>query len=272
MSTSMPDAGLFAKLFDDAAVFPPRSASLNDALRLRTARTGHLAADLVGPLLLPPPLVAAALTLPEPQILTVVGRPGMTFADVLAAATAVAEHGWHALASIQTTFNNRWQDTLSFGVPVAIEVQPGDGVTLDELVAAGATDQVRAKLRLGVTPLTSAPSPAQIASFLHDCVHRGLSFKLTGGTPHAITFEDETGVHAGFLNLLAATAALQDGDTEGGAALLLDERRADEVAARLGEVDTSQADVIRNAFQASGSVDPDESIADLRSLGLIAGA
>ncbi|HRW02759.1 MAG TPA: hypothetical protein P5314_13375, partial [Tetrasphaera sp.] len=59
---SLPRA-LFASLFDDAAVFPPGNSPLDTAVaeHRRLARGFHR--DLIGPLLLPPAAIPAALDL-----------------------------------------------------------------------------------------------------------------------------------------------------------------------------------------------------------------
>lgn len=271
MSTSLPPVSLFTKLFDDAAVFPPSSHSLRDALARRKERTTTADAQFVGPLLLPPPLVAAALGQPEPLLITVVGRAGSPLADVVAAATAVAEHSWHSLASIQFAYTDSWRDALHLGTPVAVEVPHGaEGITLlDQLAEQAETQQVRAKLRTGSTPTTPVPSPAQLAAFISGCISRDLSFKLTGGMHHAITYDASQEQQFGFLNVLNATATLLEGDTEGGAALLLDERRASDVVDRIRTIDGEHASGIRDVFQSYGCCDPQDPITDLRTLGLL---
>ena len=81
MSTPTPVPALFARLFDDAAVFPPGSYPPDVAIARHVGRRGGAAESYVGALLLPPDLVGTAPGSADPLTIEVVGRPGVAVAS-----------------------------------------------------------------------------------------------------------------------------------------------------------------------------------------------
>lgn len=261
---------MFAKLLDDAAVFPPGNFPLDEALERYHARVRTPRAEFVGPLLLPPGMIEPALAQPRPLIITVIGRPAAPLDTVLTAAHAVADHAGHSLVGIEIGHSDRWREVLDLGVPVAVEV-PADAsglALLDELADHADSQQVRAKLRTGSTQSTPVPPSTALAAFIIGCHARGLSFKLTGGLHHAVTVDLPDETQFGCLNVLSATGAVIGGADAAQATALLDDRDPDQVAARVRKSEPD-GDAIRDLFQSYGCCDVDEPLDELRALGLI---
>ncbi|HEX5740299.1 MAG TPA: hypothetical protein VFY17_01955, partial [Pilimelia sp.] len=82
---------LFAGLVDDAAVFPPGSASVPDAVAAHRRHRAAWYADLVGPLLLPASALGAAAALLDPGEPLTIGLIGDTGVAGLPAALAGAD-------------------------------------------------------------------------------------------------------------------------------------------------------------------------------------
>lgn len=259
---SMP--ALFDALIDDAAVFPPGSYPIDQALGRRVDRLATTDARFVGSFLVPPAMVERVLREAHPVPVVVIGRPGADLDQVLEAAGRVADDPVHALAGVQVGHGPQWQRVLELGVPVAIEV-PAQGADeqLNSLVPQ--RFQALAKLRTGATEHNPVPTAAQLAAFITGCHERGLSFKLTGGMHHALTHVEGAEREFGFLNVLVATDLVTRGAA--GAESVLDERDADTVVAAVRRI--GDAGRVRDLFQSYGCCDVDDPIHELRALGLI---
>ncbi|MET8349651.1 MULTISPECIES: hypothetical protein [unclassified Micromonospora] len=285
MSTQVP--ALLDGLVDDAAVFPPGSAALPDAL---SAHRGHRAAwytDLVGPLLVPASTVAAGelsgLVDPaEGLVVGVIGDTGignLPFAlsflapDGVTARqveVAVARRGEDPLPGIAELL--RVADSLPDVEAVYAELPLTFGLTgaLDALAAARADGvPVAAKFRTGGLAAELFPTPAELAAVICACRDRDLPFKLTAGLHQAVRHLDpETGfTHHGYANVLAATLAAAEGDGVGTVAELLivtDPRP-------LLERTNGRLDALRPLWVGFGSCSILEPLTDLIRLGLVNG-
>ncbi|MFB6395990.1 hypothetical protein [Polymorphospora lycopeni] len=218
---------LYTGLVDDAAVFPPGSATLTDAVTAHRGHRGGWYASLVGPLLVPasdlgnvPALLAADERLEigvvadvplEKLPATVAGAdPRLAVRQVEA---AVAKRSQDPQPGLQALLAMRqdWPD-----VPVYAEVPLTWGLlaALDTLAAARADGvPVAAKFRTGGLAAELFPTPVELAAVVCACRDRRLPFKLTAGLHHALRHTDpETGfTHHGFLNVLAGTLAAERG-------------------------------------------------------------
>ena len=260
---STPDDVLFARLLDDAAVFPPGNHPGPEAVRAWLARQGTADAALVGPLLLPPALVADALAAPEPLAIGVIGRPGSDLDEVLGAARAAAGSPVHTLAGIELAADSEWRRGLDLGVPLAVEIAAEDLQHVPALAAAGA----RAKLRLGATPAYAVPPASEVARFLVATVGSGATVKFTGGLHHPAYRLLPDGTHEfGFLNLiLAVDAALTGGEVA--EALVGEDARA--LAAEVAGLGAERAGAVRARFTSYGCCEVADPIGALRRLDLI---
>ncbi len=225
MSTPVPD--LFARLVDDAAVYPPGSAPLHEAVKDHRRHRSAWYARLVGPLLVPASSAASLTELLRGGDDLVVGLVADTGIDGLRAALDQAPP---AVRHVEIAVAKRGEDPLPGlaallalvrerpGLPGYAEVPLTFGLlaALDALAEARAGGlAVSAKFRTGGLAAELFPTPIELAAVVCACRDRGLPFKLTAGLHHAIRHTDpETGfVHHGFLNVLVATAqAVQGGE------------------------------------------------------------
>ncbi|MBQ1018240.1 hypothetical protein KBX71_10250 [Micromonospora sp. D93] len=285
MSTQVP--ALLHGLVDDAAVFPPGSAALHDALAAHRQHRAAWYADLVGPLLIPASDVAAGelsgLVDPgEGLVVGVIGDTGignLPFALSFLAPdgvtprqveVAVAKRGEDPLPGIADLL--RLTDALPDVEAVYAELPLTFGLmgALDALVAARADGvPIAAKFRTGGLAAELFPTPTELAAVICACRDRGLPFKLTAGLHQAIRHLDpETGfTHHGYANVLAATLAAADGDGARSVAELLtvvDPRP-------LVERTTARLDGPRPLWVGFGSCSILEPLTDLIRLGLVNG-
>lgn len=224
---------LLVGLIDDAAVFPPGSAGLPEALE---AHRGHRAAwyaDLIGPLLLPALAVPAATSLvaaagpvagASPTELGVVGDSGL---EPLASAIgragprlrvrqieiAVAKRGEDPQPGLR-----RLIDRLAGwpGITGYAELPLTWGLLSSLDIIAEARDgglDIAPKFRVGGLAAELFPTPVELAAVICACRDRRLPFKLTAGLHNAVRHIDpETGfIHHGFLNILVGAAVAGDG-------------------------------------------------------------
>ncbi|MET8909284.1 hypothetical protein [Micromonospora sp. NPDC004551] len=281
MSTQVPR--LFAGLVDDAAVFPPGSAALPDAVTAHHRHRTGWYADLVGPLLLPasalpdvPDLLAQEAALPVGVIGDVpVGRLEAALAEadarlaVRQVETPVAKRGEDpqpGLADLLKLAERLGGTTVYAEVPLTFGLMGA----LDALAEARAGGlPVAAKFRTGGLAAELFPTPVELAAVICACRDRGLPFKLTAGLHQAIRHRDpETGfTHHGFVNVLAATLAATGGAEVAGVAELLG--ATDPL--RVVEPARVQREAERPLWVGYGSCSISEPLTDLIRLGLVNG-
>ncbi|MET8231089.1 hypothetical protein ABZS77_10475 [Micromonospora sp. NPDC005298] len=229
MSTQVP--ALLDGLVDDAAVFPPGSAALPDALTAHRRHRAAWYADLVGPLLVPASTVVAGKLsgLVDPAERLVVGLIGDTGIAGLPAALPLLAPDGVAVRQIEVAVAKRGEDPLP-GIThllrttattpdveaVYAELPLTFGLigALDALAAARADGvPIAAKFRTGGLAAELFPTPAELAAVICACRDRDLPFKLTAGLHEAVRHLDpETGfTHHGYANVLAATLAAAGG-------------------------------------------------------------
>ena len=252
---------LFERLIDHAALFPPASMDMPEAIEVdRRARASQHAWMLDR--FIVPASKLHELPADAPRLSVVLdGGEG----DL----EAIAETP-HEVELVEARIDPEWiPDTQALvneklpGVRAFWELSPGRG--LRGAVAAVREARAGAKIRCGGTTL---PSVEEVAAFIAACRDAGVPFKATAGLHHPI----RNGDRHGFLNLLAA-AVFADGDLEAivgeedSSAFALDERgfgvhdhRADAetIAATRAEL-----------FIAYGSCSFDEPVEDLVALNLL---
>ncbi|MEV6798674.1 hypothetical protein AB0M91_10050 [Micromonospora rifamycinica] len=281
MSTQVPR--LLAGLVDDAAVFPPGSAPLPDAVAAHHEHRASWYADLVGPLLVPASAVAAGGLdgLAEGVVTGLIGDTGL---DRLPTALARLDAAGSTVRQVEVAVARRGEDprpgltalrdlvTRRDDLDWYAELPLTFGLTsaLDTLAEARATGlPVAAKFRTGGLAAELFPTPVELAAVICACRDRGLPFKLTAGLHHAVRHLDpETGfTHHGFGNVLAATLAAVDGAEVDAVAVLL----AATDAARLVEPVRAAGDADRPLWGGFGSCSVREPLTDLIRLGLVNG-
>jgi hypothetical protein len=271
---------LLARLVDDAALFPPGSATMPDAIRDHLAGRAGDQAGMVGLFLCPasrlPELIAELIRAKPatPLGLSLVVDTGL---GGVPKAVSIVESRAELLA-LRMVEMPAPSDVDDVWLERVAEFVPEDAVRVVEPRRGGAEwlEGVRRvaeagywpKLRCGGLSTEAFPSADQVADFLAVIAASGATFKATAGLHNATRHTDEkTGfTHHGFLNLLVATArALSGGDvrdaltSQDGEALAAEARGLAEPAAR----------AVRSVFASYGSCSLTEPIEDLRGLGLL---
>jgi hypothetical protein len=255
---------LLGRLIDHAALFPPASMAMPDALDAdrRARATEH--AWILDRFIVPASKLGE-LPREAPRLSVVLdGGEG----DLEAVHQAVLDG--RQVELVEARIDPAWiPDTQTLvnvklpGVRAFWELAPGRG--LSGAVAAVREARAGAKIRCGGATLPSVP---EVAAFVAACRDAGVPFKATAGLHHPI----RSGDRHGFLNLLAA-AVFADGDLEAilgeedPAAFTLDDG-AFGVHDRRADAETIAA-ARRELFVAYGSCSFDEPVEDLTALGML---
>jgi hypothetical protein len=263
---------LLGELIDHAALFPPASMAMPEAIATdRAARAGEHA-WMLGRFICPASKLGE---LPrEAPRLSVVLDGGESDLE----AVHDARLAGRVVELVEARLDPAWipdtqellQAKLGEGVDAYWELAPGRG--LRGAVAAVREARAGAKIRCGGA--TAAPPVEALAEFVAACRDAGVRFKATAGLHHAIRAGDAHG----FLNLLAAAVfAHSDGLTadelvpllaeEDPAAFAVDARglTAHDHHAGPPEIAAARQDL----FVAYGSCSFDEPVEDLTALGVL---
>jgi hypothetical protein len=237
------------RLIDHAALFPPASMSLPDALEedRRARESPH--ADLLNRFVVPAARLAE-LPAERPALSVVLAAPHdaefVAGADGVEAVELVLDGPRPRPADLVAAY----RELQPLGVETYFELV-FDETWRDSLPAAiGAVAAIggRVKLRCGGA---SIPTVEQVAMVIACCREAGVPFKATAGLHHPV----RRGEEHGFLNLLAATSAPA--------------RRLEAVLAEENASAIDFADADRTLFTSFGSCSWREPIEDLRELGLL---
>ena len=286
MSTPPPIPTEYAALVDDAAIFPPGNAPLDEAVAAYRRHRDQPYADLVGPFVvgdtrLPElaDLLADAAGEPVPVTVVVSGGAGALepAARWASSTPMLALRGLEVALRDPDDLSGAARRTvaaatdLGLDVPVLVELPLGGGVgshgwlaALDEVAAA----DLRLKLRTGGQEDAAFPGATVLASAIDAALDRELPFKCTAGLHHAVRHRDpDTGFeHHGFLNVLLAVRAALDGED---LVAVLEERDDDAVVVRLREVGGDALTRARRWFTSFGCCGVTDPWHDLVRLGLI---
>ncbi len=260
---------LFARLVDDAAMFPPGNASAVEAIRghLRYRTSGL--DPYVGPLLVHldrwDELAAAHAELGSPQLhVVVIGTHRMP--PVLPPGVRVV--------GFEQPVARPPLPAADGGAPLACEITADEtGFELLAAVAnaAGEGAAVVAKFRTGGTDVAAFPDEATVAAVISEAVRVGAPLKFTAGLHHAVRFTDSgTGFeHHGFLNLLVATERAHAGVLIADLVEVLTSRDGQALADSARGWGAEQVGSVRRTFVSFGCCGVEEPIGDLVSLGLL---
>ena len=154
---------------------------------------------------------------------------------------------------------------LAFTVPTYVDLpRTGFEVALDVLADDGAE---RVSYACGVSDggPGEVPNPGELASLVHACVSRRITFALTH-VEHAVHTLDGTRHRHGLLNVLAATAcALSGGSTDDVADLLA----TTDLEVVHGVIESVTARRLRDVFSGVATSDPAALIAELAAIGVL---
>lgn len=270
----------FAKLVDDAALFPPGSLAIEEAV---PAHAAHLASDhaaLVGPFIVTSDDLYLAAALADPgtypdglSVSVVVASP-----SALRQAVEACTDDRLALVGLEVKFGvgeplARQVDAIAADIPPGVTAfiempRPGHAEWKDALSAARAHG-LHLKFRTGGTEAAAFPSDYELATWIGEARAAGLAFKCTAGLHRAVRHTDATTgfEHHGYLNILwAATETARGVDAIASAVAERDPARVVAALREVGPVALTQA---RTRFLSYGSCSIDEPLADLTALHLL---
>jgi hypothetical protein len=280
---------LFTRFLDDAAVFPPGSLPLAEAVPAHLAHLESAQGPLVGP------FVVAASALPSLGDL-VQDLPARCFAVSVAVPGPGAVRAALETAALVPALDVRAVEVgVSAGVVAAdvvptldLAVRGGLGRAADDtaltvfvelprddrrgaLIGELAGTAYLAKLRTGGVRADLYPDATELGSAIVALVRAGVAFKATAGLHHAVRNTDAaTGFEQhGFVNVLVAVAAALEGADDAEESVVLANRDGAGLAARLGGWSLGQAEQVRSVFRSIGTCSIDEPVSDLTALGLI---
>ena len=253
---------LLGRLIDHAALFPPASLDMPDALEAdRRARESPEAwmldrfivpASRLGELPARTPPLSVVLDRGEGDLDAIAAHPDVVLLE------GRIDPAW--IPETQALVDAK------LGVPAFWELVPGRALAGE--VAAVREAGAGAKIRCGGTTL---PSVEEVAAFVTACRDAGVPFKATAGLHHPI----RSGERHGFLNLLAAAVFAHQGEDdlvpllaeEDPAAFAVD---AGGLAVHGRRADASAIEAARaELFVAYGSCSFSEPVEDLTALGVL---
>ncbi|MFL6101288.1 MAG: hypothetical protein ACJ71T_15185 [Actinomycetales bacterium] len=280
---------LFTRLVDDAAMFPPGNAPLDQALKEHVEHRAAPYAGLVGPLLVPAGRAAELVEavggygFSEPVRVAFVAPAGVGQARE-ALATAVRDVVTTVAVELPLTpvddLERTWAELAGVGAAgttkraVWWEIER-DGYLREQLGrvagAARSNGPGGAKLRTGGADAAAVPSEVELAAFLRHAIDLDLTFKLTAGLHHAVRGTDETtGLeHHGVLNILCAIKAALNGAEEDELVEVLAERDVEPLVTRTHGMSEADASVIRAFWSSYGCCGVTDPIGELATLGLL---
>jgi hypothetical protein len=279
---------LLRGLFDDAALFPPASLAMPDAVAGYVRHHGSWYRAMTGPFVCPETRTGelrvslTAANVPEIDLSLVVTGG----ADAVGSAVQeVAADPRLRLRAVEVPVRrgadprpgaaevaDALDRTLLAGAAGYVEV-PVAGLGGDVLDAV-ASRGYRPKLRTGGVTAAAFPDERALAAALYAVTDLRVPFKCTAGLHHAVrhTAADTGFEHHGFLNVLLAVAAALQGAEPDDVAAVLGDRDADDVAARAAALSQDDAALVRGVFTSFGTCSTDEPVADLAALGLAGGS
>jgi hypothetical protein len=271
------EPSLFASLVDDAAVFPPGSAPLPEAVRRHRVHRASGYAACVGPLLVPAAAAGDVVALldGDPLRVGVIGRPGTAGSDVAAAVRVLRSCGAIEVAGVELGWTPDWRATDFGGLPLSLEVPRGaDQAAAIADIAADTSDAValQAKFRTGATDTWAWPDETELATFIRSAIDHDLGFKLTGGLHHVARGTHDGQEQHGLLNVLATVRWALNGEDVDELVPLLAERDPAVLVPHITRMSAADAAIVRAFFTAYGCCEVTDPIGELTTLGLVQGA
>ncbi|MEU1184021.1 hypothetical protein ABZ464_41675 [Streptomyces sp. NPDC005820] len=271
---------VLAGLFDDAAVFPPGSLPIEEAVPAHVEHTRGAHAGLVGPFVLaakdldrlaePTGGLAArsfdlSVTVPLPGVCDAIAAADRIPAVRLVALEVTVPDGVAAEEVVPAL-----TEALGGNDTATVYVEVPRDARRDALLAALAGTPCLAKFRTGGVRPELHPDERELAAAVLAAVRAGVAFKATAGLHHALRNTDpETGFEQhGFLNLLLATDAALRGAEETELVRLLADRDGEQVAERIRALSPR----VREVFRSFGTCSVAEPATESVALGLLPAA
>jgi hypothetical protein len=267
-------AGLFDRLLDDAAVFPPGNLPLADAVPAHGRHTRAPYADVVGAFVLAAKDLGALGAIAEPL-------PAGSLPLSLTAPLPEVAPALQQAAAIPAVRLVGLEVTVPEGVAVeqvvpALATVPAEAEVFVEiprdarrepLLAALSGTRLLAKFRTGGVRADLYPDEEELAESVAAAVRAGVPFKATAGLHHAVRNTDPaTGFEQhGFLNLLAAADAAGRGAGPDELVALLAERDPERVADGVRLLGPE----VRETFRSFGTCSINEPVGELVALDLL---
>jgi len=285
---------LFAGLIDDAAVFPPGSASVPEAVRRHREHRSAWYSPLIGPLVVPDTELAqvsraaldtAAAATAEGEDLAV----SVVISSGAGGLVALARRDLPGLRVVAAEIALRDLDDLAGNagrvVAAAEELDPDEVSVFVEVPYGhgwiGAVEVIEAaslfgKIRTGGLEADAFPTADQLAQQLSVLIEADLPFKATAGLhrawPNRVTDERGQTLHQhGFVTVAMAIEALIDGAGTEGAVDLLQLDDPGRIFTALQGWDVPAAARVRRRWRGFGCCGVTEPVDDLVALGLIEG-
>ena len=278
-STAQREAALLDSLFDDAAIFPPGNAPMDQAVRDHVEHCRSWYADYVGPFVCSDDRLA--------ELEQVLGETGLEFFDVTVTVPGgpttlrrgldrINESGRMRLIAVETPIHGvapaQIRDlTRRHGPTIPVYVE----VPVTEVTEAVATDLarfgLRAKLRTGGASAAAFPSEKALAAALAAVAVASVAFKCTAGLHGAVRHRDPaTGFeHHGFLNIALAVHELRRNGAPEQVEAVLADVDADRIAHLTSELTGTEIAGVRSLFQSFGTCSVDDPLSDLVHMGLV---
>jgi hypothetical protein len=282
---------LFDGWIDDAAMFPPGNAAVDEAVGAHLRYRRSWFASLIGPLLVTdlkfaevgrtlrhvrmgggsegtvPLAVSVVNTSGAGGLLSLIGREveGVQMVAVESALRDLNDLAGNADRVVSAAAQ------LDDAVRVFVEIPYAPG--WEKAVAVVEAAGYYGKLRTGGLEPVDTPPSDQLAHQLSVLIEADLPFKATAGLHHAVALPGSGPGRPrqhGFLNLLVAVEALVDGASEGEAAGVLAETDSGGVVEHLAAWDDGQASRVRRRFRSFGCCGVLDPVNDLVALGLVA--
>lgn len=273
-------APAYLKFFDDAAVFPPGSASLDRAIHDWYARERSPLAEVTGPLVLRPGDLSAAQDLVRRlapgRALPVVVVAAVEEAERLVASRRILEPEV-SLVGLELTARPSalsWDEAVHRIREVAAEVPVAVELDARQMAADSAASLVElgiiVKFRAGGLDAALFPTPETLGSMVHEAVRRGVPFKLTAGLHQAVRHTNpQTGLtHHGFLNVALAVEKARNGEDLNAVVEALRQTDGDALSSWAQASDG----VWRESFRSFGTCSVREPLESLAQLGLFPAA
>ena len=280
---------------DDAAIFPPGNAPLEQAVADHVDHRDEEYADLVGGFVVSDVKVADLAEVVstgstggelrqldvnlvvtggagaiEPAVTWVSRSEGLSLRAVEFALRDEEDlaHNAQRLIQVVDSLGEQLDDVTVFAEPPVPQGTATHGwlAALDELAAR----EIHLKFRTGGVTADLFPGAELLAACIEAALDRETAFKCTAGLHNAVRHRDEeTGFeHHGFLNVLLATRACLDGAGPDEVARVLDETDGAKLAERVSD-DPDAAARTRRWFTSFGSCSVLEAHEDLVELGLL---